>query len=126
MTLYSLTLFGLSYVTGLTGYLILYGGCNGLFIGIPYILPISNAYKYFPNKKGLCSGICIMGLGFGALIFNQIILHVMNPNNLKPNKSDGYFPREVADNLPKTWRILALVYFCISLIATIIIFPKAD
>jgi hypothetical protein len=38
--LYSLTLYGLSLTRGLTGYLILYGGFSGLFIGIPYVLPI--------------------------------------------------------------------------------------
>jgi OFA family oxalate/formate antiporter-like MFS transporter len=87
---YSLTLVALSFVNNFIGYLFLYGICTGLFIGIPYVLPINNAIKYFPEHKGLCSGINIMGMGFGSLIFNQIIIHIMNPNN-EGLIDDNYF-----------------------------------
>jgi|JI6StandDraft_1071083.scaffolds.fasta_scaffold03071_14 hypothetical protein len=92
-------------------------------LGLPYMLPMNNAMKYFPNRKGMCSGICIMGLGSGALIFNQIILAVMNPNNIKPNPNTHLFPAEVAMNLPLTWRVLAGVYLALGLLGTALTIP---
>jgi hypothetical protein len=80
--------------------------------------------KYLPNRKGLCSGVCIMGLGSGALIFNQIILSIMNPHNIKPNPITHLFPASVALQLPNTWRVLALVYFAIGLIGILMMIPK--
>jgi hypothetical protein len=65
-----------------------------------------------------------MGLGSGALIFNQIILAVMNPNNIKPDPSTHLFPPEVANNLPLTWRVLAGVYLLLGLIGTAMMIPK--
>lgn len=121
--MYSGFLFLLSYLTSFIAYIAIYGVANGLFLGLPYILPINNACQYLPKRKGLVSGICIMGLGFGALIFNQIIVASMNPNNIPPD-SNHYFPPEVANNLPRTWKILAGVYLGIAVIGTSIMIPK--
>lgn len=49
----------------------------------------------------------------------------MNPNDLKVN-SDGYFPLEVINNLPRTFRILSILYFSMALIAAILIIPKEN
>lgn len=121
--LYSAGLVLLSFLESFAAYVGLYGIANGFFLGLPYILPINNACQYLPKRKGLVSGICIMGLGFGALLFNQIIVAVMNPNNISAN-SEHYFPAEVADNLPKVWRILAGVYFGLAVLGTSIMIPK--
>jgi len=83
--LYAGSLVLLSFLENFYAYIAIYGLANGLFLGLPYILPINNACQYLPNRKGLCSGICIMGLGFGALIFNEIIVMIMNPNDVSPN-----------------------------------------
>ena len=80
-TIYGLVLLGLSYTGHLIGWILGYGIGVGFCQGVPYMLPINNSYKYFPNKKGLISGICIGGLGFGAVIFNQLIFALINPNN---------------------------------------------
>lgn len=113
----------LSFLENFYAYIAIYGIANGLFLGIPYILPINNACQYLPNRKGLVSGICIMGLGFGALLFNQIIVAIMNPNNISPDEHH-YFPMEVAENLPTVWRVLAGVYLGLALIGTAMMVPK--
>ena len=40
--------------------------------GIAYINIISNAMKWFPDKKGLISGISVGAYGIGSLVFKYI------------------------------------------------------
>lgn len=49
-----------------------------------------------------------MGFGMGALVFNFILVAIVNPDNLKQENS--LFPREVGDRLPEALRYLALIY----------------
>lgn len=122
-TLYSACLLGMSFISTFAGYVGVYA-LGSFMLGLPYMLPMNNAIKYLPTHKGLCSGICIMGLGSGALVFNQIILAVMNPHNIKPSPSTHLFPFAVAYNMPTTWRVLAGVYFGVGLLGTAIMIPK--
>lgn len=49
-----------------------YGVLGGIGIGIGYITPISTLIKWFPDRKGLATGIAIMGFGFASVIFRLI------------------------------------------------------
>ena len=83
-----------SFATNFWVFMFLYscgfGICNGLAVRIKlksfkYIIPVYNCWKYFPNNKGLASGIVLAGYGFGAFVFNFVSTAVVNPNNIKPN-----------------------------------------
>lgn len=54
-----------------------YGVLGGIGLGIGYITPVSTLVKWFPDRRGLATGLAIMGFGFGAMIgapvFNFII-----------------------------------------------------
>jgi OFA family oxalate/formate antiporter-like MFS transporter len=54
-----------------------YGVLGGIGLGIGYITPVSTLVKWFPDHRGLATGLAIMGFGFGAFfggpIFNFII-----------------------------------------------------
>lgn len=47
-----------------------YGLIGGLGVGFGYITPIATLVKWFPDKRGLITGIAVMGFGFGALILS--------------------------------------------------------
>ena len=47
-----------------------YGLLGGLGVGFGYITPIATLVKWFPDKRGLITGIAVMGFGFGALILS--------------------------------------------------------
>lgn len=49
-----------------------YGVIAGIGIGFGYVCPLAAAVKWFPDKKGLVSGIAVAGFGAGAFIFTQI------------------------------------------------------
>ncbi|MDP6702583.1 MAG: MFS transporter, partial [Candidatus Latescibacteria bacterium] len=46
-----------------------YGVLGGTGIGFAYVCPIAAAVKWFPDKKGLITGLAVAGFGAGALFF---------------------------------------------------------
>ena len=54
-----------------------YGVIGGIGLGVGYITPVSTLVKWFPDRRGLATGLAIMGFGFGALagapVFNWLI-----------------------------------------------------
>ncbi len=45
-----------------------YGVVGGCGLGIGYITPVSTLIKWFPDRRGLATGLAIMGFGGGAII----------------------------------------------------------
>lgn len=54
-------------------FLISYGFIGGIGLGIGYITPVSTLVKWFPDRRGLATGMAIMGFGFSALIFGPLM-----------------------------------------------------
>lgn len=50
-----------------------YGIIGGLGLGMAYITPVAMVTKWFPDKRGLASGMVVMGFGLGAFFYNQIV-----------------------------------------------------
>lgn len=57
---------------GLTLLYLGYGVMAGLGIGIAYNVIISTVGAWFPDKKGLCSGVLMMGFGSSALVVGKL------------------------------------------------------
>ncbi len=54
------------------GQLLCIGIMGGAGIGIAYVVPIAVGMKWFPDKKGLISGLAVAGFGFGATIWVKV------------------------------------------------------
>jgi MFS family permease len=50
-----------------------YGVIGGLGLGMAYITPVAMVTKWFPDKRGLASGMVVMGFGLGAFFYSQIV-----------------------------------------------------
>ena len=50
-----------------------YGVVGGCGLGIGYIAPVSTLVKWFPDKRGLATGLAIMGFGFASAIWGPTI-----------------------------------------------------
>lgn len=50
-----------------------YGVIGGIGLGLGYITPVSTLVKWFPDKRGLATGMAIMGFGFSAIIFGPVM-----------------------------------------------------
>jgi OFA family oxalate/formate antiporter-like MFS transporter len=61
------------------------GILGGAGIGLGYVCPIATCVKWFPDKKGLITGLAVAGFGFGALIWIKLTSgFVFGPVNLTP------------------------------------------
>jgi MFS transporter, OFA family, oxalate/formate antiporter len=54
-------------------FILSYGIVAGLGLGIGYITPVSILISWFPDRRGLASGMAIMGFGFSAMIFGPVM-----------------------------------------------------
>ena len=50
-----------------------YGVIGGTGIGLAYVPPVATVAKWFPDKKGLATGMVIMGFGLGAMIMSKLV-----------------------------------------------------
>ena len=48
-----------------------YGVIGGAGIGLGYVTPVATVAKWFPDMKGLVTGIVVMGFGVGALLLSK-------------------------------------------------------
>src|SRR4051812_14116293 len=54
--------------TGITLLYLSYGVLAGIGIGLGYIVPIATLIKWFPDKRGVITGIAVAGFGAGAVL----------------------------------------------------------
>ncbi len=52
--------------------LILIGLIGGAGIGFAYVVPIAVGMRWFPDKKGMITGLAVAGFGFGALLWIKL------------------------------------------------------
>ena len=96
-------------------------------IGFVYWPAIICSWEWFPERKGMLSGLIIGAFGFGAFLFGFLTTALVNPDNLKPSiptgggpvTTDNLFPIEVAKRVPMMvrtclifWAALALIAIC--------------
>jgi len=54
------------------------GGIGGIGLGLGYISPVSTLIKWFPDRRGMATGMAIMGFGGGAMIGAPLANMLMN------------------------------------------------
>lgn len=76
------------------------GGVGGIGLGLGYISPVSTLIKWFPDRRGLATGLAIMGFGGGAMIGAPLADQLMK-----------FFATDVSVGVWQTFLVLAAVYF---------------
>jgi MFS transporter, OFA family, oxalate/formate antiporter len=66
--LYGLGVFLASFSHNLWWLYLSYGVIGGIGLGLGYIVPVTVLVKWFPDRRGLITGIAVGGFGAGALI----------------------------------------------------------
>ena len=54
------------------------GVIGGIGLGLGYISPVSTLIKWFPDRRGMATGMAIMGFGGGAMIGSPLADRLMN------------------------------------------------
>src|SRR6202451_1908537 len=76
--LYGLGVFLASFSANKLWWLYLsYGLIGGIGVGFGYIVPIAVLVKWFPDRRGLITGIAVGGFGAGALVFAPLATHLI-------------------------------------------------
>ncbi len=57
---------------GFYQHLFFIGVIGGSGIGLGYVVPIAVAMRWFPDKKGMITGLAVAGFGFGALLWIKL------------------------------------------------------
>jgi OFA family oxalate/formate antiporter-like MFS transporter len=74
-----------------------YGVLGGLGMGLGYIVPVATLVKWFPDKRGMVTGLAVFGFGGGAVIASPVATLLLGPTD---------HPR-----VTLTFMILGVVYF---------------
>ena len=61
-----------SFATSVTWLYVFYGVLSGVGIGFAYIVPLATCNKWFPDKRGVISGVGVAGMGLGTIVFTPI------------------------------------------------------
>jgi len=94
------------------------GLVGGAGIGLAYVCPIAVGVKWFPDKKGLITGLAVAGFGFGATIWVMLAKGIMSihfPGLL----SILHFSFCNDSGVQSVWFIYGIVYLIAVLIGSI-------
>ena len=71
------------------------GVIGGIGLGLGYISPVSTLIKWFPDRRGMATGMAIMGFGGGAMIGAPLANLLMN--HFRTDDSVGVWQTFVVD-----------------------------
>lgn len=85
-------IYGLGYILAgfaaqrgsLYGMYATYGALGGFGMGMGYITPVATLVKWFPDRRGLMTGVAVAGYGAGALIFSPIAARLIQTMGIPP------------------------------------------
>ena len=63
-----------------------YGVVSGFGLGLAYIVPIAMLQKWFPDKRGLITGLAVGGFGFGAVLTSPVAQKLIAQTPSQPTK----------------------------------------
>nr|WP_246593590.1 OFA family MFS transporter [Evansella tamaricis] len=96
-------------IDSLTLFLLTYGVASGLGMGLGYIAPVSTLVKWFPDRRGLATGMAVLGFGTGALITAPIAAFLMD-----------------SLTIPITFYLLGFSYFVLMVLGAFYIAPPPE
>lgn len=76
------------------------GVIGGIGLGLGYISPVSTLIKWFPDRRGMATGMAIMGFGGGAMIGAPLANSLMN-----------HFSTSTSVGVWQTFAVMGCLYF---------------
>jgi len=102
-TFYGLGVFLASFSANKLWWLYLsYGVIGGIGLGLGYIVPVATLVKWFPDRRGLITGIAVGGFGAGALITAPVATRLIQTVGVL-----------------RTFAYLGVAYFIVTIIASL-------
>lgn len=76
------------------------GVIGGIGLGLGYISPVSTLIKWFPDRRGMATGMAIMGFGGGAMIGSPLAAMLMKS-----------FATPTSVGVAQTFVVMGIIYF---------------
>ncbi|MGR8979825.1 MAG: L-lactate MFS transporter [Gammaproteobacteria bacterium] len=92
-----------------------YGVIGGIGLGLGYVSPVSTLIKWFPDRRGMATGMAIMGFGGGAMIGAPLSVFLMD-----------YFKSATSVGVMETFLVMGGLYFLSMMIGALSIRIPAD
>lgn len=91
-------------IDSLYGFYFAYGIIGGIGLGIGYISPVSTLVKWFPDRRGLATGMAVFGFGAGALVTGPVAARLIQ-----------------TAGIPNTFYALGIFYFILMMLGALYI-----
>ncbi len=93
-----------------------YGVIGGIGLGLGYVSPVSTLIKWFPDRRGMATGMAIMGFGGGAMIGAPLAVFLMEQ-----------FKTATSVGVMETFLVMGSLYFVSMLVGALTIrIPPPD
>ena len=86
-----------------------YGAIGGVGLGVGYITPVKTLVNWFYDRRGLATGLSIMGFGFASAIAGPLINQLIN-----------------SVGLVNTFFVLGAAYFALIIVSSFLIQPAPE
>lgn len=87
-----------------------YGVIGGCGLGLGYVSPVSTLLKWFPDRRGMATGLAIMGFGGGAMIGAPLGVTLMK-----------YFSSATSVGVVEAFTVMGILYFASMVIGSLAI-----
>ena len=77
-----------------------YGVLGGIGLGLGYVSPVSTLIRWFPDRRGMATGLAIMGFGGGAMIAAPLSVALMKN-----------FATPTSMGVSETFVVMGVIYF---------------
>jgi len=84
------------------------GVIGGIGLGLGYISPVSTLVKWFPDRRGMATGMAIMGFGGGAMVGSPLATQLM-----------GIFKSSTQVGVWQAFVVMAAVYFVFMMVGAL-------
>ena len=92
--------------------------------------PLRIGVRYFPNHKGLVSGLIVGCYGSATLIVSFMVVAIINPDNCSPiyHKSQDYYeyPVNVINRVPLALKVVSAYFLFLALLGSLLLKNKKD
>jgi len=84
-----------------------YGVLGGAGVGLGYIAPVSTLIKWFPDRRGMATGLAVMGFGLAPAIASPLIKWLLYADGLSQA------------SISRTFFILGITYFTLMVLSSL-------
>ena len=108
--------------------LLTFGLAFGIGCGISYMCPVTCTLKWYPDYKGVISGIISGGFAFSGAVVPFVQTFYINPKDYEPNESNPSYPdekyftdKDLLDRVPDVFLIIGGICAAFQLMGTILL-----